>query len=117
MKSMTRLVNNHGILYECLAFVCPGCIDMYGGSGLHMLPVNTTMKSPSWDWDGNLILPTLSPSILTGKGTPKICHSFLKEGEFQFLDDCTHSLVGKHIMMPDLPLWFVKETDENADNL
>jgi hypothetical protein len=112
MKSMIRVVNDHGNIYECLAFVCPGCVEMLGGSGLHMLPVNATKKNPSWTWDGNLFLPTLNPSILTGKGTPKICHSFLREGEFEFLSDCTHSLAGKKTMMPDLPEWFIKEKDE-----
>lgn len=74
-----------------------------------MLAVNTNIYSPSWTWDGNLEAPTLSPSILTGKGTDKICHSYLKEGIFQFLGDCNHSLVNQHVPMPDLPDWFIKE--------
>lgn len=109
MKSMIRHVDDHGKQYDCLAFVCPGCIEMVGGTGLHMLPVNTDIKTPAWGWDGSLDEPTLTPSILTGKGTPKICHSFLTGGVFTFLGDCNHSLANTSVPIPDLPEWFVKE--------
>lgn len=109
MKSMLRKVNDHGKQYECLAFICPGCIEGVGGTGLHLLPVNTTEKSPSWNWNGNLEKPTLNPSILTGKGTRNVCHSFLHDGQFQFLEDCTHPLAGQTVPMPDLPAWVVTE--------
>ncbi len=109
MKSMLRQVDDHGIQYNCLAFICPGYIEMVGGSGLHMLPVNSTVKKPQWEWDGDLIRPTLSPSILTGKGQPKICHGFLREGIFEFLGDCTHSLANQKIEIPDLPSWMTDE--------
>lgn len=77
--------------------------------GLHMLPVNTDETSPNWEFDGDLKYPTLNPSILTGKDTPNICHSYLKVGVFQFLDDCTHELRGYYVDMPDLPQWFLDE--------
>lgn len=110
MKSMLRGVNDHGIHYDALMFVCPGCLADGRGSGLHMLPVNTTNKSPSWDWDGNLEEPTLSPSILTGKGSPNICHSFLTKGIFDFLTDSTHPLAGTKVQIPDLPDWIIEDT-------
>lgn len=109
MKSIVRRVDDHGIHYDALAFVCPGC-----NNNLHMLPVNTTKKSPSWEWDGNLEAPTLSPSILTKWGKePKlfVCHSFLKAGVFEYLADCTHVLRCQFIKLSDLPDWFVKETE------
>ncbi len=111
MKSMLRKVNDHGLEYSCLLFVCPGCIGVLGGSGLHMIPVNSSVKEPHWIWDGNLYLPTLSPSILTGKSSPDICHSFLRAGVFQFLRDCTHPLVGQNVEIPDLPDWVINEGD------
>ena len=116
-KAQIRNVDDHGIKYQALAFVCPGCAEA-GGSGFHMLPVNSTEKSPSWDWDGNLEAPTLSPSILSSTapysdtGRPLgICHSFLKAGVFEFLADCTHSLAGQSVPMGDLPEWFTKESE------
>ncbi len=110
MKSQLRTIDDHGKIYPALTFVCPGCVEMVGGSGLHMLPVNTGVKSPAWTWDGNLELPTLSPSILTGRNSPNVCHSFLREGIFEFLNDCNHSLAGQKVPIPDLPDWIIKET-------
>ncbi|HSW90015.1 MAG TPA: DUF6527 family protein [Patescibacteria group bacterium] len=109
MKSLLLNVDDHGIKYQSLAFVCPGC-SLFGGSGLHILPVNTDQKSPAWDWDGNTEQPTISPSILTGKDDDAHrCHSFLTAGVFNFLDDCTHDLKGQSVQMPDLPEWFIEE--------
>ncbi len=112
MKSMLRTVNDHGVSYQALMFVCPGCqADDRGSTGLHLLPVNSPQHQPSWEWDGNLEAPTLSPSILTGKDSPNICHSYLRNGVFEFLGDCTHPLVNQHVPIPDLPDWVVNESE------
>lgn len=114
----TKLVKSmeYGLNYDSLGFVCPGCISSNSrSSGLHILPINTNLREPAWTWDGDLIRPTLSPSILTrgsNRGTPTICHSFLKAGFFEFLSDCTHSLAGQTVEIPDLPVWFVKEREQ-----
>ena len=111
MKAQLRRVNDHGVTYEALRFCCPGCAEMHSNSGLHILPVNTNgSKSPSWDWDGNLDAPTLSPSILTrshGINGETICHSFLRAGVFEFLSDSTHAFAGQQVPMPDLVEWAV----------
>lgn len=111
MKSQIRHIDDHGVKYDALAFICPGCIAMVGGSGLHLLPINTTSKSPAWTWNGNLEKPTLSPSILTGRGSDKICHCFLQDGVFHFLSDCNHELKDQYVDIPDLPKWFTDETE------
>ena len=104
-KAIVRVVNDHGVTYPNLMFVCPGCSE-FGGSGLHMLPVNTDKKSPAWDWDGNLEAPTVNPSILTNKDREEFrCHSFLRNGVLEFLGDCAHSLKNQHVPLPDLPDW------------
>lgn len=108
MKSMLRMVDDHGVKYQVLVFVCPGCTEDYG-SGLHILCVNTDVHSPSWTWDGNLEAPTLTPSILTRSGDNFVCHSYLKVGVFEFLSDCTHALANQQVSMPDLPDWVVNE--------
>lgn len=100
MKCEVRTVFENGITYQALRFICPGC-ESLGFPGLHMLPVNSKTKDPSWDFDGNLESPTLTPSILT-KYNDHICHSYLKDGVFKFLDDCTHELAGKEVPIPDL---------------
>lgn len=114
MKTKLIAVNDHGTHYTSLLFVCPGCkaAGRKGYDGLHMLPVNSPhLEKPSWDWDENLEKPTLSPSILTrggALGKDGICHSFLREGVFEFLTDSTHELSGRKIHIPDLPEWAVR---------
>lgn len=106
--AVVRPVDDHGNVYSALAFVCPGCALMPGGgSGLHMLPVNSPNKSPQWDWDGNLAAPSLSPSILTRGADSHRCHSFLRGGVFEFLTDSTHPLAGQSVPLPPLPDWMV----------
>ena len=62
-----------------------------------------------WAWNGSLIKPTFHPSILVTwkfkvKGIEdKRCHSFVRNGEWQFLNDCTHSLAGKTVPMENVP--------------
>lgn len=107
MKSTIRHIDDHGVKYDALMFVCPGCA-FNGMSGLHMLPVNSKVKSPSWDWDGNLEAPTVSPSILTKwwhLSNQVVCHSFLKAGVFEYLGDCTHQYANQHVPIPNLPTW------------
>jgi len=115
MIAMLRNVEDHGVTYSALMFVCPGCLAAEQGSGLHMLPVNTTEHSPQWTYDGNIEAPTLEPSILSHigpyvDGAPTgICHSYLRAGVFEFLGDCTHELAGQHVPMVDLPDWVVDD--------
>lgn len=116
MKSMLKDVIGHGERYQALAFICPGCIGRGGGTGLHMLPVNTTTQSPSWEWNGDLEAPTLSPSILTKWESPKetfICHGYLRAGVFEFLDDCTHEFAGEKVPLQELPGWFLGWGDDD----
>lgn len=113
VKSILRNVQSGGLEYRALMFWCPGCeyLDDEGGrhGGLHMLPIKpTSVEGPSWDWDGNLDQPTLSPSILTRYGT-LVCHSFLKQGIFEFLGDCTHQYANMKIPIPDLPQWVLDD--------
>lgn len=107
LKSRLQKVIRDDISYNVLVFVCPGCVagERPGYEGVHMLPVNVPegVHKPSWDWDGNLEAPTLSPSILTTG--PSRCHSFLNAGIFDFLSDSEHSLAGQKVPMPDLPEW------------
>lgn len=111
MKAMTRQIDDHGNVYQALVFWCPGCEELID-SGLHCLPVNSPNKTPQWMWDGNIEAPTLSPSILSHFNNRQlICHSFLRSGVFEYLGDCSHSMVGKHVPMSDLPEWTAWMTD------
>ena len=84
-------------------FFCPGCGCAHG-------------VTSAWSFNGDFGKPTFSPSILV-RGTqpitdeehaklmagehveprPLCCHSFVRDGEIQFLDDCTHALKGQTV--------------------
>lgn len=112
MKTSLRTIRDetNGIRYEALMFACPGCASFREHSdGLHMLPVNTNEKSPSWDWNGDREKPTLTPSIKTSTHDGLVCHSFLRDGIFEYLNDSTHKFSGQKVDLPDLPQWAQKE--------
>lgn len=107
IRRMVKPVEDRGVRYECITFVCPGCKagGPPGYEAVHSLPVNTIGIEPSWDWDGNIDAPTLNPSILTT--TPVRCHGYLRAGIFEFLNDSEHPLAGKKVPMVNLPDWVV----------
>jgi len=74
-------------------FYCPGCREIHN--------INT-----SWRFNGDYEKPTIEPSILVqweeGVMFQKMrCHSFIRNGDIQFLTDCTHELAGKTVPLPD----------------
>jgi hypothetical protein len=103
-----------------LSFWCPGCKE------LHAVPFEHSWPGARWTWNGDVERPTLTPSILITSGhfcsgfkqgescwctynaeNPKPeppftcgrCHTFVKNGQIQFLSDCTHALAGKTVNM------------------
>lgn len=91
-------------------FWCPGCLNFHGvwlrGHG------DKNPHGASWDWNGDLVRPTFSPSILVRVGpfSPNakphgmdpntrmiVCHSFVREGRIEFLTDCTHAMAGQTV--------------------
>ena len=89
----------HQIESEYLAWHCPGC------EGGHAVPVNGHKSGRGWQWNGSFDSPTLTPSVLVNVGganpTEPICHTFIKDGRIQFLNDCTHALAGQTVDIPD----------------
>lgn len=84
-----------------IAFDCPGC----GMS--HAVNTDPDVPGPRWSWNSSFDKPTFSPSILVRwdfgpDHTPKVCHSFVREGMIEFLGDCTHTLAGQTIPLPEI---------------
>jgi len=99
-----------------LLFRCPGCNEA------HQVQVGEG-PGPRWGFNGDYERPTFSPSILvrshrtakdsngrwtgdwerdaTGNPIPSICHSFVRDGRIEFLDDCTHARTGQTVPLPD----------------
>ena len=76
-------------------FQCPGCKDDHY--------VRVKGNGCTWEWNGDVDKPTVSPSLLLHRWEPgQVCHSFVKDGQIQFLNDCFHELRGKTV---DIPEW------------
>jgi hypothetical protein len=58
-----------------------------------------------WTFNGDYGRPTFRPSMLVNANMPQLgprCHSFVTDGKIQFLSDCTHSMAGKTVELPDI---------------
>lgn len=106
----------HGHSNAHLSFMCLGC-------GLeHTVRLLAPNK---WTFNGDLGKPTLSPSVLVRSGhhaqhhtqgancwcdmpdagfSCQICHSFVRDGKIQYLNDCTHELAGQTIDLPEMEI-------------
>lgn len=99
MKFILKDVIDKDVNYKHLLFWCPGC-DL-----LHAITVAGN-KEPKWVFDGNIIIPTCSPSILVRGNI--ICHSFLVNGKLNFYSDSQHDFAGKdRVDVPELPDWVI----------
>ena len=115
------VVDGDGKFYG-IQFVCPGCAEQhdYYRAG-PILPVQWLPpgmeRSPhvsplnAWGFNGNLDRPTFTPSVLSrweqwmGDNVPKqqhICHSFVRDGRIEYLNDSTHSLAGQTVDLPEI---------------
>jgi Family of unknown function (DUF6527) len=83
-------------------------LNFPGPVGKLHLPVilkGTRDGTNCWTWNGDVDKPTLRPSILTtgytrnGGDKPVHCHTWVNDGQAQFLDDCTHELRGHTVDM------------------
>ena len=96
---------------KLLMFWCPGCDEPHGPIVERQRP-----ERPLWEWNRDRERPTLSPSILCRStygtaaahgshplGGDHVCHSFVRDGQIQFLSDCTHALTGQTVPIPDWP--------------
>lgn len=105
---------------ERLSFRCPGCGDEH----------NVSIASGRWTWNGAPDRPTINPSVLAtsghfcqggeqycwctyneersakGEELSKFkcyrCHSFVRNGMIEFLNDCSHEHAGQTMELPEL---------------
>lgn len=56
-----------------------------------------------WSFNGDMEKPTFSPSLLIyADKHHKRCHSFITDGQIQYLADCTHGMAGQTVDLPDI---------------
>ena len=84
------------------AHYCPACKEMH--------PINVDRARPNgsrWHFSGSFEAPTFKPSVNISAEEDGVvidrCHYFITAGFIQFQGDCTHSLKGEIVPLPDLP--------------
>jgi hypothetical protein len=83
--------------YKHVEFFCPGCKCQHA-----FRIAGSKDVGPIWDWNGDLDKATFSPSLLYQGGPNSTrCHSFVRDGRIQFLDDCSHELKGQTVDVPE----------------
>lgn len=86
---------------------CPGCAEA------HYIAVEKPLgNGAKWTFNGDPERPTFSPSLLIRTGSavdpdfidepddPTVCHSFIRDGQWQFCADSKHALAGKTVPLP-----------------
>lgn len=82
-------------------------LNFPGPVGTLTLPVilkGTRDGTGCWTWNGDVEKPTLRPSVLTEQRHNNLrCHTWVNDGQAQFLDDCSHELRGQTVDMLEVP--------------
>ena len=63
------------------------------------------LKSEGGHHEFNMDLenPTVTPSLLQNfSGDSKLCHSYITNGNINYLSDCQHDLAGKEVELPQI---------------
>ena len=100
-----------------VGFHCPGCNEA------HVIAVDRARPQRNgavWGFNGDYERPTFTPSVLMRRTdyepavtaenidewrrapwpqspVERVCHSFVTDGQIQFLGDCTHALAGQTV--------------------
>jgi hypothetical protein len=103
---------------------CQGCETLHS-----VVTAREDSQHPCWGFNGNMEKPTFTPSVLVTSGhympghdpakgcyctkpppdgedwgfKCERCHTFITDGQVQFLSDCTHALAGQTLPLPELP--------------
>lgn len=81
---------------EQFLFHCPGCDQVHF--------FNISGPEPVWTFNGDYVKPTFSPSLMVNRTYPdKRCHSYVRDGQIQFLNDCHHMLKNQTVDLPEWP--------------
>ncbi len=91
---------------ETLYWQCPGC--EYGHSAHVKLGSQSHPATKVWGWNGSVDRCTLTPSYVSWNDehidpedgfvfAARRCHIFIRDGQIEFLSDCTHEFAGKTV--------------------
>lgn len=106
-----KVISNPRVGEPDYYFDCLGCKCSHG------IWVNTHPNGSGWKFNGDIGKPTVTPSILvaypwfkqivngvgvSGTEYKHVCHTFIKDGKIEYLNDCTHELAGQTIELPEV---------------
>lgn len=94
-----RLIYGHGYAPCAVSEATHVTLNIPGPTGGLTLPIilkGQREGTGCWTWNGSIDAPTLRPSVLT-EGRDFRCHSWINDGNAQFLDDCSHDMAGKTV--------------------
>lgn len=64
-----------------------------------------------WEFNGDTESPTFSPSLLVyadNNGYQVRCHSFVRNGMIEYLNDCEHNMAGQTVEIPQYEISWSK---------
>lgn len=100
-----KLIYGEGYVDVPIAEATHITLNFPGPVGVLTLPVilkGTREGTGCWTWNGDTEKPTLRPSVLTQgarEDGPYRCHTWVNDGQAQFLSDCSHELRGQTVDM------------------
>lgn len=80
---------------------CPGCRQYHA-----IYTEERNDCGAQWSFNGDVDHPTFSPSLKVTwtygeQHEQHCCHSFIRDGNIEFLGDCTHELAGQIVPLPE----------------
>ncbi len=97
---LVKVWPNKPELADMYKFYCPACREH------HIVSVGPKAYwKQQWEFNGDFNKPTINPSILVTRNMPDgehRCHSFIRDGKMQYLNDCTHEMKGQTVELPDI---------------
>ena len=103
---LKRVDNDWGKGYEIF---CPGC----GYAHYFSIEMPQRSNGAQWSFNGDFERPTFNPSLIVTVNPDRdpefecprsVCHSFVRDGNWEFLSDSTHALAGKTVPVPAYPI-------------
>lgn len=94
IKDLTYKDDNGDVWHHQFLYWCEGC------GYEHAFALSNEPYGGHHQFNGDLENPTVSPSLL--QGGDKVCHSFLNNGQMQYLGDCHHDLKNQTVELRDI---------------
>ena len=91
----------HGERHVFYCLECPAC-----GVSHAIRTACQDEGAQVWEFNGDLERPTFYPAVLaphqSDAGDVTICHFYVEAGRIRYLPDCSHTMAGKQVELPDL---------------